>query len=102
MVLVQHRSAVTKQVPAEQLRVQVPDLPHHVPHDGMLAAQLRLHRVDGDGPYADDPIPRPVPQDRRAEPRFLRVGGVREHLAPVSFNQAIGATTPFLRPCLRI
>ena len=84
MVLVQHRSAATKQVPPEQLRVQVPDLPHHVPHDGVLAPQLRGHRVDEDGPYADDQVPRPVPQDRGAEPRLLRLRGVREHFAQVS------------------
>ncbi|KAG5416183.1 hypothetical protein IGI04_003750 [Brassica rapa subsp. trilocularis] len=53
VVLVQHRSPAPEQVPAEQLRVQVPDLPHHVPHDPVLAPQLPRHRVDEDGPYAD-------------------------------------------------
>ncbi|KAF2566627.1 hypothetical protein F2Q68_00025719 [Brassica cretica] len=80
VVLVQHRSTAPEQVPAEQLRVQVPDLPHHVPHDRVLPPQLRRHRVVEDGPYADGSVPRPAPQDRGAEPRVLRVGGLREHL----------------------
>ncbi|KAL0691355.1 hypothetical protein Bca4012_091034 [Brassica carinata] len=69
VVLVQHRSTAPEQVPAEQLRVQVPDLPHHVPHNVVLPPQLPRHRVDEDGPYADGSVPRPAPQDRGAEPR---------------------------------
>ena len=84
VVLVQHRSTAPEQVPAEQLRVQVPDLPHHVPHNVVLPPQLPRHRVDEDGPYADGSVPRPAPQDRGAEPRVLRVGRLREHLPEVS------------------
>ncbi|KAH0904890.1 hypothetical protein HID58_044393 [Brassica napus] len=83
VVLVQHRSTAPEQVPAEQLRVQVPDLPHHVPHNVVLPPQLPRHRVDEDGPYADGSVPRPAPQDRGAEPRVLRVGRLREHLPEV-------------------
>ncbi|KAF3601150.1 hypothetical protein F2Q69_00038757 [Brassica cretica] len=83
-----HGSPAPEQVLAEQLRVQVPDLPHHVPHDVVLPPQLPRHRVDEDGPYADGSVPRPAPQDRGAEPRVLRVGGLREHLpeGEPSFN----------------
>ena len=57
VVLLQHWSPIAKQVLAEQLRVQVPDLFDHVSHDGLLVTQLRGNRVDEDGAYADDSVP---------------------------------------------
>ena len=84
MVHSEHRSAAAEQVPPQQLRVQVPDLPHHVPHDCLLAPQLRRRRVAEDRSDADGSIPGPVRQDLGSEPRLLRVGGVRERLPEVS------------------
>ena len=55
-----------------------------MPHDGLLAPQLRRRRVAEDRPDADGSIPGPVREDLGSEPRLLRVGGVRERLPEVS------------------
>ncbi len=86
MVLLQHRSVAVEQVLAEQLRFRIPRLLDHEPHDGMCIAELRSNRMVEDSPDASNPIANPVYEDR---------GNISLRFLPVSFNQAVGATTPF-------
>lgn len=73
VVFVQHWGVVTEQVPSKQLWIQVSNLPHNVPHDRLLAIQLRGDCVDEAGADADRPIHRPVLEDRRPQLRLLRL-----------------------------
>lgn len=83
MVLLQHWGFVAEQVLAEQLWLQIPDLPHHVPHDRLLSPQLHRHRVDEDGPDADHSIQGSIPQDLRSQLRLLHLRRLRQHFAPI-------------------
>ena len=56
LVFVQHWSSPPEQIPPQQLRLQVSDLPHDVPHVGLLAAQLLRHRVDEARAVADPAV----------------------------------------------
>jgi len=86
IVLLQHRSVAVEQVLAEQLRFRIPRLLDHEPHDGICIAELRSNRMVEDSPDASNPIANPVYEDR---------GNISLRFLPVSFNQAVGATTPF-------
>jgi len=74
------------------------DLPYNVPYDCLLVAQLHHHSLDEDGSYAN----------HRSQVQFFKISAlslilcasiVSENVSlkylPISFNQAIGATTPF-------
>lgn len=50
----------------------------------MLAPLLRRHRLAQGRLHAVGEVPRPVLQDRGAQPHLLRICGRREHLAEVS------------------
>ena len=93
MVLLQHWSPIAKQVLAEQLWVQVPDLFDHVSHDGLLVAQLRGNHVDEDGAYANDSVPGSVLKIAALSLVFcvsVVFGNISLRFLPISFNQAIG------------
>jgi hypothetical protein len=83
LVLLQHRRATAQQVPPQQLRLQVPHLPHHVPHVRLRPALLRRHRLAPRRAHAACPLPPPARQDRRAQPSLLRLRRLREHIAAV-------------------
>uniref|UniRef100_A0A453IBQ8 Sugar phosphate transporter domain-containing protein n=1 Tax=Aegilops tauschii subsp. strangulata TaxID=200361 RepID=A0A453IBQ8_AEGTS len=99
LVLLQHRRAPAQQVPPQQLRLQVPNLPHHVPHVRLRALLLRRHRLAPDRAHAARALPRPARQDLSALSLVfcgsVVSGNVSLRYLPVSFNQAVGATTPF-------
>lgn len=83
VVRLQHRGSPPEQVPADQLRVQVPDFPDPLPHDGVQSAQLRGHSVYEGGSYAEREVQDSVGEDRGAQCRFLFLGGVRERVVEV-------------------
>ncbi|KAE8099271.1 hypothetical protein FH972_017265 [Carpinus fangiana] len=63
-----------------KLRVQVPGLPHPLPHDRLLATQLRCHCVHEGGAHADHQVRRTAPQDRRPQRRVLLLRRLRERV----------------------
>ncbi|RVX05934.1 putative sugar phosphate/phosphate translocator [Vitis vinifera] len=98
LVLLQHWGFAPQQVLAQQLWLQVPYLPHHVSHDGLFASQLYCYCLDEDGSFADHTVSSTVLENFLSQSCFLLVGGlwnVSLRYLPVSFNQAVGATTPF-------
>lgn len=84
MVLVKHWSVVTEQVLTKQLRVQVPDLFDHVPHDSLFSAQLHRHCLDENGPHANHPISSSISQNLRSFFRFLHLRRFWERLLALS------------------
>ncbi|KAK9289392.1 hypothetical protein L1049_007547 [Liquidambar formosana] len=98
MVLIQHRSSPPQQVLALQLWLQIPNLPHNVPHVSLCHPQLHLHCVLEGCPL----------QMVKSRSQFFKIatlsivfcgsvvgGNISLRYLPVSFNQAVGATTPF-------
>ena len=84
MVLLQHRRAITEQVLAQQLRVQVPNLPHSLPHACLLSLQLHCHQLVQACSIADLALSPPVPQDFGSQPYLLLVGGRRQRVLTLS------------------
>jgi hypothetical protein len=84
VVRLQHRRPASQQVLAQQLRVQVPGLPHPLPHGRLLPAQLRCHCVHEGGAHAERQVRRTAPQDRRAQRRFLIIRGGWERVGEVT------------------
>ncbi|KAF8680715.1 hypothetical protein HU200_045556 [Digitaria exilis] len=60
-----------------------PHLPHHVPHGRLLPLLLRRHRLAPPRPHAAPSLPPPARQDRRPQPRLLRLRRLGQHLPPL-------------------
>ncbi|KAK9196004.1 hypothetical protein WN943_004132 [Citrus x changshan-huyou] len=85
---------------AQQLRVQVPDSFNNVSYDCVLAFELRCRSCNESGSHAESKFPEAVAEDLCAVSLLfcfsMVSGNVSLRFLPVSFNQAVGATTPFL------
>jgi len=83
LVLFKHWCDSSQQVPAFKLWLQVPHLPHNVPHVSLCCFQLYLHCVLQGGASADDQIKVPVHEDCNFEPCLLCLCGGWQHLPQV-------------------
>lgn len=85
---------------AQQLRVQVPGSFNNVSYDCVLAFELRCCSCNESGSQAESKFPEAVAEDLRAVSLLFCFsvvsGNVSLRFLPVPFNQAVGATTPFL------
>ena len=81
VVLIQHRSPPPQQVPPQHLRLPVPDLPHHAPHDRLRRLQLRLDQLLRNRPAPTHPLQTAVLQDPRTLRHFLLLRRLRQHVA---------------------
>ncbi|KAL5072819.1 hypothetical protein RYX36_011803 [Vicia faba] len=86
MVHIKHWRTLTQQVPPEQLRIQVPNLPNHVPHDSLFVVQLRCDCVAQNGSNANESVSALVFQDLYSQFGFLCFGCVWECVVEVLGN----------------
>ena len=81
MVLLKYRSVVIKQVLAEQLWIQVPNISHVMSHDGLFIAELHCYFLAEDRAFTEYSVEVAILEDFFSWDCVLLLGCGWKHLA---------------------